>query len=172
MKLAFFILTVLNLSCFAQNKTYRAFSKINYSSVDLYYFNCDKDSILIKHNLMRDGSLVDAAGNWAYTVSDIKYSLTHFEIENLLKVLKTYHLEVVTSDPVACYTPRMGIVFSKDKLPIAHIDICLECSKMMIEIFENKKIKFRESPFTIGDKTRRYFELLCLKYKLKGCDIR
>lgn len=171
MKFTLFLFLFLSFSCFAQNKTYKAFSKLSYNAVNIYYFNCDTSSMLEKHNLLCDTSLVNANGNWAYTVSDIKHTLSPFEIGSLLKVLKTYHLEVATSDPVACYTPRMGIVFFKDKLPIAHIDICLECNKMMIEVFDNKGTKFRRSPFTIGAKTARYFKLLCLKYRLKGCNV-
>jgi len=171
MKFTLFILLVTNISCFAQNKAYKALAKLNYNSVSLYYFNCDTNSNLIKYDLLCDTSLVDSKGKWAYTVSDTNHRLSLPEVASVIEIIKRYHLDFTSSDPVACYTPRMGIVFYNGKLPLAHIDICLECSKVMIETFDKGKIKFRESPVSIGTKTATFFKSLCLKYGLKGCRI-
>lgn len=157
----------------AQNRSYRLLSKLQCDSVKLFYFNCDPNPKLEENNLLNDTTLVDVNQNWAYTVSQVSFKLSEVEISDMLKVVKNISNDKVTSDPSGCYTPRMGIVFFKGRLATAHIDICLECDKMMSEIFTDKhKIQLRDVPGTIGPKTVRFFERLCSKYKLKGCVVK
>lgn len=165
------ILLFVSFSCLGQNRVYKKFLQLNYDNAKIFYFNCDTNIDLQKYNLLNDTSLVDSHQKWAYTVSKTNYTLSKIDIQNTLKILKIYYTDYTDSDPSACYTPRMGLVFFKKKLPVAHIDVCLECDKILIEIFDNDgKIVLRKSPSTVGYKTLAFFKSLCKKYKLKGCE--
>lgn len=165
------LLLIISFNCLGQNKVFRKFSRIKYDSVKIFSFNYDSKINLRDYGLLNDTSLVDAHQNWAHTVSKVGFELSEDDITGALSVIKIFKTDNTDSDPMGCYTPRMGIVYFRKEKAIAHIDICLECSKIMIEIFnENYKVLCNNPPETMGGNTFKFFQNLCIKYKLKYCN--
>jgi len=151
-----------------QNRTYKYFSELQYDMVKLYQFNGETEFDFIAHNMLCDTSLIDVQDNWAHSVSKENKLISRKDITELFSVIKIFGKDKSTGDPKGCYIPRVSIVFFKKDDVIAHIDVCLECNKFMLEIFERnlkgKKIKFYIEPSTMGNKTRIFFKKMFVKY--------
>lgn len=156
----------------SQNKPYKSFTELKFDKAILYQFNGETDFDFMAHGMLCDTSLVDAENNWAYSLSKDNRLVATKDIDELFNVVKNTGKDKITGDPQGCYIPRFGIAFFKNSRVVAHIDVCLECNKFMIEVFgvnlKQQKRRIYGEPSTMGNKTRNFFELLFEKYKLNG----
>jgi len=145
--------------------------EIKCDSVKIFYFNCKTNIDVAQFGIVNDSMLVDHNQIWAHTVSSISNSLSKTDIENIALILAKADYDKTGSDPLGCYEPRMGIAYFKTGLVVLHVDICLECNRIVLEIFDtNKKIVGYSKQWAVmGYNTRGFFEKLCFNYHLPCC---
>lgn len=125
---------ILVYSCSHQN----VFSIVDYDEAIAYKYNGEGDIEIIS----RDGKL---AGRIEKQTPITKKQA--IKITNELCDASSYG-----SDVAACFDPHLGIVLYKEKKPVAHISICLDCNFLSSSI----PIPAAESGFS--DKGRERIE--------------
>lgn len=172
MKYLFLMLMFLSFQGMSQNRAYKSFTELKFDKAMLYQFNGETDFDFMAHGMLCDTSLVDAESNWAHSLSKDNRPVSEKDIYDLFNIIKNTGKDKMTGDPQGCYIPRVGIAFFKNSRVVAHIDVCLECNKFMIEVFDKELKGTNRSlygePSTMGIKTRSFFERLFAKYKVKG----
>lgn len=144
-------------------------NKLGYDSVKVYSFNCTSSVKIEDYGLIADTSLVNQNRQWAYTVAEYGTVAASHDIKNLFGILFKNERSKTTGDPVGCYLPRFGYVFFEKGIPVAHIDICLECDKAVLEIFRINANSFRYYFKTLSHAAETKLSAACKRFKLPCC---
>jgi len=171
--------------------------KLQADSVKIYSFSCGTPitpptgiMLTTKHeDEMLPALLIDSTQHWAYTIADTGKMIKSDDLTSLLKLLKYSYLdtipqpkprrihgdlvqEVILNEPTGCYEPRMGIMFFKDGMVQAHIDVCLQCGKLEFETFANGHVAYKFHMGILHPKIEPFLNALCVNYQLLCCKMR
>jgi hypothetical protein len=146
-------------------------NKLQYDSVKILSFNCSSSVQLEKYGLIADTSLITSDQKWAYTISQYNRIVNKTDVKKLFKILFDNEIIEKDGDPQGCYRPRLGFAFFNKGIVVAHIDVCLECDKAIMEIFEKDKKEFRYFFKTLRYRTKLQFDKLSSKYDFPLCTL-
>jgi len=149
---------------------------LKYDSAKLFYFNEEKndvadfslkvDNLRKIYNIMGNspypdkviGSLTNDKGRLLLSEDDVKF------INILKKTYKDHYKDM----PVSPYIPTMGIVFFRDGVASAHVDVSFITGSIQFEALKKGKIAYRYNWVVVGGKTIDYMKSLAQKYDLPG----
>jgi hypothetical protein len=166
---------------FRYKKDYRLLHEIDtmrYDSVKIYSF-CDKLGSHPKlkytyifapnEDFIGPEQLVDERERWANNLADDGQAIAVADLRKVTDALKFSYRDVVHSDPSGCYSPRIAVVFFKNGHIKSHIDICLQCRRVVFEKFGQQKIAYKEYWPVLTPTMDTVFKALCQKYQLGCC---
>jgi len=178
-----------------QLKLAHVIDNLKADSVKIYSFSC---GVLIKPppGIMLEvvegpqptpERLIDSTQHFAFTLADSGKLVKPDDIKGILRTIKYEYLDTIVqpkpiwikgklvrhillNEPTGCYEPRMGIMFFKDGIVHAHVDVCLTCGKLVFEQFNKGHVSYRYDCVVLGPKMEPYFSALCVNYKLLCCN--
>ncbi|RFZ95271.1 hypothetical protein D0C36_07010 [Mucilaginibacter conchicola] len=171
---------VLNWEPVAYPDLQKNIDQLRYDSVKVFSFGCEKllnpqpKGFLYKTRQDGEGirfgePIVDSTQHWLPTLADAGHVLSSKDTEKILTTVKKYLHDQYKGNPLGCFDPHMGIVFFKNGIANAHMDVCLGCSKMYFEIFNEQKVMYRFNLELLGKNTENLFRSLKSGYQLIDC---
>jgi len=145
-------------------------NRLVYDSVKIFSFNCEKIDWNYTLGFKLDSSKLYYKSKTGNPFFIDGKRLRNRDAVGVINIFKASYKDDYRSDFISPYIPTMGLAFFNKGAIIAHIEISLVTRKIHLEIFkvENKSYSF--DWIVLGQKTRKFFGLMCEKYKLLCCN--
>lgn len=155
----------------------RNIENMHYDSVMIFSFGClpfvhpqpKKYTYKESGDFMLSDGLVDSTQHWLPLLSDTGKIVKSNDLVKLLTTFKHVSSDVYEDEPSGCFEPHMGIMFYKNGLVNAHMDVCLTCGQISFEKFANGHVIYRYNLGVLGNKTRKVFTRLGVEYNIRSC---
>ena len=155
-------------------------NQLRYDSVKIFSFGClpvlntQPKGFLDKQRIEGEGirfgePIVDSTQHWLPSLADNGHLLSAADTKSVLGTIKNFYHDHYNSESLGCFEPHMGIVFFKDGIVNAHIDVCLTCERIYFEIVKDARVFYRFELASLGIKSDRIFRSIKSKYKLIDC---